>query len=93
MTRDKKIFNLLNDNAKIGSKAICKSKQNETKGTGLKILTPKRMLQRLPIAVAQVKACNNSESLLNEIRQIIYSLHQSKQITKNLCNNIIKSIQ
>ena len=53
---------------KIGSKAICKSKQNETKGTGLKILTPKPMLQRLPIALAQVKACNNSESLLNEIR-------------------------
>ena len=50
------------------------------------------MLQRLPIALAQVKASNNSESLLNEIRQIIYSLYQSKQITKKLYNNIIKSI-
>ena len=50
-------------------------------GTGLKILTPKQMLQRLPIALAQVKAVNNSESLLNEIRQIVYSLYQSKQIT------------
>ena len=58
------------------------SKQNETKGTGLKILTPKQMLQRLPIALAQVKAGNNSERLLNEIRQIVYSLYQSKQITK-----------
>ena len=48
----------------------------------LKILTVKRMLQRLPIALAQVKAGNNSQSLLNEIRQIVYSLHQSKQITK-----------
>ena len=51
------------------------------------------MLQRLPIALAQVKAGNNSKSLLNEIWQIVYSLHQSKQITKkykitwlNTCN-------
>ena len=51
------------------------------------------MLQRLPIALAHVKAGNNSESLLNEIKQIIYSLYQSKQITKKAYNNIIKSIQ
>ena len=51
------------------------------------------MLQKLPIALAQVKAGNNSESLLNEIRQIVYSLYQSKEITKNICNKIIKSIQ
>ena len=51
------------------------------------------MLQSLPIALAQVKAGNNSESLLNEIRQIVYSLYQSKQITKKVYNNIIKSIQ
>ena len=51
-------------------------------GTGLKILTPKQMLQRLPIALAQVKAGNNSEGILNEIRQIVYSLYQSTQITK-----------
>ena len=48
----------------------------------LKISTPKQKLQRLPIALAQVKAGNNSESLLNEIRQIVYSLYQSRQITK-----------
>ena len=47
------------------------------------------MLQRLPIALAQVKAGNNSESLLNEIRQIAYSLYQSKGITKKGYNNII----
>ena len=58
----------------------------------LKILSPKQMLQRLQIALVQVKAGNNSESLLNEIRQIVYSLYQSKQITKNIYNNIIKSI-
>ena len=59
----------------------------------LKVLTPKQMLQRLPIALAQVKAGNNLESLLNEIKQIVYSLYQSKQITKKVYNNIIKSIQ
>ena len=51
------------------------------------------MLRRLPIALAQVKAGNNSESLLNEIRQIFYSLYQSKQITKKLYNSIIRFIQ
>ena len=50
------------------------------------------MLQRLPIALAQVKADNNSENLLNEIRQIIYSLYQSKEITKKVYNNLMKSL-
>ena len=59
----------------------------------LKILTSKQMLQRLPIALAQVKASNNSENLLNEIRQIVYSLYQSKQITKMIYNYIMESIQ
>ena len=67
--------------------------KKETKGKGLKILTPKQMLQRLPIALAQVKAGNNSESLLNEIRKIVYSLYQSNQSNKKVCNSIIKSIQ
>ena len=58
----------------------------------LKILTPKQMLQRLSIALAQVKAGNNSKNLLNEIRQIVYSLYQSKEITKKVYNNLIKSL-
>ena len=53
-----------------------------TNHSKLKILTPKQMLQRLLIALAQVKAGNNSESLLNEIKQIVYFLYQSKEITK-----------
>ena len=61
------------------------------KGTGLKIFTPKQVLQRLPIALAQIKAGNNSEGLLNEIRKIVCSLHQSKEITKKVYNKIIKS--
>ena len=51
------------------------------------------MLQKLPIAFAQVKAGNNSGSLFDGIRKAFYSLYHSKQITKKVCNNIIKSIQ
>ena len=51
------------------------------------------MLQRLPIALAQIKAGNTSERFLNEIRQIVYSLHQAKEIPKKVYNNIIKSIK
>ena len=65
---------MCNDYAKNMSKNIYESKQ----GTGLKILTPKQMLQRLPIALAQIKAGNNSGSLLNESRQIVYYSYQSK---------------
>ena len=87
------VINFFRDYIKLLSDANSDGKQNETKGTGLKILTPKQMLQRLSIALAQVKAGNNSESLLNEIRQIVYSLYQSKQITKKVYNLIIKSTQ
>ena len=66
--------------------------QNETKGKGLKILTPKQMIQRLPIALAQVKADNNSENFLNEIRQIISSLYQTNEISQNVYNNLMKSL-
>ena len=74
------------------SDADYNARQNETKGKGLKILTPKQMLQRLSIALAQVKAGNNSQNLLNEIKQIIYSLYQSKEMTKKVYNNLMKSL-
>ena len=67
--------------------------EESQKGKGLKILTPNQMLKRLPIALAQVKAGNNSESSLNEIRQIVYSLYRSKEITKKVHNKIINSIK
>ena len=51
------------------------------------------MLQRIPIALAQIKAGNTSENLLNEIRQIIYSLYRTKEITKKVYNNIMNSIK
>ena len=59
----------------------------------LKILTPKEMLQRLPIALAQVKSGNTSENLLNEIRQNINSLYRASKITKKVYNNITNSIK
>ena len=64
-----------------------------TQGKGLKILTPKQMLRRLPIALAQVKAGNTSENLLNEIRKITYFLYQAKEITEKVYNNIMNSIK
>ena len=70
-----------------------KSQEGEGVNERLKILTPNEMLKRLPIALAQVKAGNNSESLLNEIRQIVYSLYRSKEITKKVYNDIINSIK
>ena len=65
----------------------------KSKPFSFKILAPNQMLQRLPIALAQIKAGNNSELLLNEIRQIAYSVYRSKEITKKVYNNIIKSIK
>ena len=61
-------------------------------GSGLKILTNKQMLNRLPISLAQIQAGKNSKSLKNEIRQILYSLYRSKVLTKTVYNNLIKSI-
>ena len=66
--------------------------QDETMGEGLRILMPKQTLQGLPIALAEVQAVNNSENLLTKIRQIIYSLYRSKEITKKVYNSIIKSL-
>ena len=62
------------------------------KGEGLKILTNKQMLNRLPILLAQIEAGNNSIKLKKEARQILYSLYRSKVLTKSVYNNLIKSI-
>ena len=56
----------------------------QIKGKGLTILTPKEMYQRLPIALAQVKAGNTSKNLFNEMRQIIYCLYRGREITKKV---------
>ena len=62
-------------------------------GSGLKILTKKQMLSRLPILLAQIQAGNNSTKLKNEIRQILYSLYRLKVLTKTVYNNLIKVIR
>ena len=58
--------------------------------SNLKVLTPKQILQKLPTTLAQVKGGTTSETLLNEIRQIIYSLCREKEVTKKISNNFIK---
>ena len=71
---------------------ILKFNKQKKEGEGIKILTPSQMLSRLPISLAQLQAGNNSEKLKNEIRQLLYSLYRSKNITKQVYNNLMKPI-
>ena len=68
------------------------NKIQKQQGWGLKILTPDQMLSRLPISLAQWQAGNNSEKLKNEKRQLLYSLYRSKNMSKQVYNNLIKHI-
>ena len=61
-------------------------------GTGLKILSPNKLLTRLPMSFAQMKAGSNSYKLKNEIRQILYLSYQHNKITKKVCYNFMKSL-
>ena len=70
---------------------ILKYNQQNKQGEGLKILTPRQMLSRLPISLAQLKAGNNSEKL-NEIRQLLYPLYRSKKFTTQIYNSLINNI-
>ena len=76
---------------KIVKEIIEFNKQNQ-EGQGLKILTPNQMFSRLPISLAQLKAENNSEKLKNEIRQPLFSLYRSKQVTKQLYKSLVDII-
>ena len=67
------------------------NKQNQ-QGKGLKILTPYQMLSRLPICLAQLKAANNSQKLINEIMQLLHSLYCSKTLTKTIYNHLMNVI-
>ena len=64
------------------------NKQNRLRG-GLNILTPDQMLSRSPITLAQLNAGNNSEELKNDIRQLLYFLHRSKKLTKNIYESLV----
>ena len=81
----KKVINLFADYSMI----ISETRHASIHGKGLKIVTSKQMFQRLLLPLAQIKASNTSEHLLNEIRQIIYSLYQAKEIIKKAYNNIM----
>ena len=72
--------------------SVINSGLKDQEGQGLNILTPNQMLSRLPITLAQLQAGNNSEKLKNEIRQLLYSLYRSKNMTKQVYNNLIKYI-
>ena len=71
---------------------ILEFNKQKPEGKGLKLLTPDQMLSRLPSTLAQLKAGNNFEKLKNEIRQILYSLYQSKNLTKKIYNHLINAI-
>ena len=73
-------------------KKILKFNRRKQKGQGIKILISNQMLSRLPITLAQLKAGNNSEKFKNEIGQLLYSLYRSKNLTKQVYNNLIKHI-
>ena len=78
---------------KIVEKIVIFNRENrKQQGLGLKILTPNQILRRLPISLAQLKAGNNSEKLKNEIRQLLYSLYRSKQLTKQLYKSLVDII-
>ena len=68
---------------------ILKFNKQNLQGTGLKILTPNQMLSRLPIALAQLQAGNNSNKLKNEIRQLLYSLYCSKNMTGQIYKSLV----
>ena len=72
--------------AKVSDHQVSDSKQ-------LKIINSKQMLQTLTIALVQLKTDNTFENLLNEIRQIIHSLYQAREIIKNLYNSIMNLIK
>ena len=71
---------------------ILKFNQQKQEGQGIKILSPNQMLSRLSISLAQLQAGNNSEKLKNEIRQLLYSFYRSKNMTKQVYNNLIKPL-
>ena len=66
--------------------------KKDTLGSGLKIMTPNQMHMRLPVALAQIKAGNNSKQLMNEVRQLLYSLYKAKRMTKKVYDDLMSKI-
>ena len=91
MSEDEKRIEKPDEILKIVEDILNFNKQNQ-QGKSFKILTPNQMLSRLPITLAQLKAGNNSEKLKNEIRQLLYSLYRSENMTKQVYNNLLNYI-
>ena len=68
---------------------ILKFNEQNQQGEGIKIITPNQMLNRLPIALAQLKAGNDSNKRKNEVRQLLYSLYCSKNMTEQIYKSLI----
>ena len=85
---------MIEENEKIINFVECAFYLNQLDQSGqeLEILTPNQMFSRLPITLAQLKAGNNSKKLKNEIRQLLYSLHRSKKLTKNVHKSLVDII-
>ena len=88
MSKNKKI-KLNEEIINIAEHILYFNQLEQQQGSGLKVLTPNQMLSRLLITLAQLKAGNNAEKLKNEIRQLLYSLHRSKKITKQLYKSLV----
>ena len=73
-------------------KKILKVNEKNQQGQGIKILTPNQMLNRLPITLAQLQAGNNTNKLKTEIRQLLYSLYRSTNITEQVYKSLIGTI-
>ena len=91
MSEDEKKIEKPDEILKIVEDILNFNKQNQ-QGKSFKILTPNQMLSRLPITLAQLKAGNNSEKLKSEIRQLLYSLYRSENMTKQVYNNLVDYI-
>ena len=83
------VIKLFDDSCTVASDSTFKA----THGKGLKIVTQKQMLQRIPIALAQLKVEDTFENILNKVCQIIYLLSQAKEMTKKIYANIMNSVK
>ena len=89
-----KMFNHLReifDGSDLKSEESAAQERNQ-QGSGLQPLTPNRMLGRSPTSSALLKAGKNSENIENKIKQLLYSLYFSKNLTKKIYNNLINTI-
>ena len=84
-------INKLIDMPELETEEFDEQRRNQ-QGQGLKILTPKQMIIRLPVLLVQLKAGINSERLKSEIRQIVYSLYRLRNLSKTIYNNLVNAI-